>query len=49
MKAADERLYGPIRWDYPEQRFWNRGFRCVLAPAAIKIDKPVRKRATLEL
>lgn len=25
------RLQGPIRMDYPDQAFWNRGFRCVLA------------------
>lgn len=30
--AASERLYGPLRRDYPDQGFWDRGFRCVLAP-----------------
>ena len=28
------RVLGPQRKDYPDQRFWNRGFRCVLAPPA---------------
>lgn len=31
--VATERLYGPVRKDYPDQGFWERGFRCVLAPA----------------
>jgi hypothetical protein len=26
------RLFGPDRWDYPDQGFWDRGFRCILAP-----------------
>ena len=25
------RLFGPLRRDYPDQAFWDRGFRCVLA------------------
>jgi hypothetical protein len=25
------RLFGPDRWDYPDQGFWDRGFRCILA------------------
>jgi hypothetical protein len=28
---ATQLLYGLVRWDYPDQGFWNRGFRCVLA------------------
>jgi formylglycine-generating enzyme required for sulfatase activity len=31
--AIIDRLMGPIRKDYPDQGFWDRGFRCVLAPA----------------
>jgi formylglycine-generating enzyme required for sulfatase activity len=30
--VAVDRLFGPSRRDYPEQGFWDRGFRCVLAP-----------------
>lgn len=30
--VAVERLFGPRRMDYPDQGFWERGFRCVLAP-----------------
>jgi hypothetical protein len=30
--SVAERLYGPLRRDYPDQGFWDRGFRCVLAP-----------------
>jgi len=28
-----DRVSGPLRKDYPDQGFWNRGFRCLLAPA----------------
>lgn len=28
------RAIGPIRKDYPDQSFWNRGFRCILAGPA---------------
>jgi hypothetical protein len=28
---AVDRLLGPIRFDYPDQGFWDRGFRCLLA------------------
>ena len=31
--AAVDRLFGFMRRDYPDQGFWDRGFRCVLAPA----------------
>jgi eukaryotic-like serine/threonine-protein kinase len=31
--ALIDRLYGPYRRDYPNQAFWDRGFRVVLAPA----------------
>jgi formylglycine-generating enzyme required for sulfatase activity len=30
--VAQDKFFGPIRKDYPEQGFWDRGFRCVLAP-----------------
>jgi formylglycine-generating enzyme required for sulfatase activity len=30
--VAVDRLFGPARRDYPDQGFWDRGFRCVLAP-----------------
>lgn len=30
--VAVDRLFGPVRRDYPDQGFWDRGFRCVLAP-----------------
>jgi formylglycine-generating enzyme required for sulfatase activity len=30
--AYFNQLYGPLRRDYPDQGFWDRGFRCVLAP-----------------
>jgi hypothetical protein len=33
------RVSGPIRKDYPDQGFWNRGFRCLLAP---QVKEPVR-------
>lgn len=29
--AYIDRLFGPMRRDYPSQGFWDRGFRCVLA------------------
>ena len=35
--VAVERLFGPVRRDYPDQGFWDRGFRCVLA-APVKGD-----------
>jgi formylglycine-generating enzyme required for sulfatase activity len=28
-----DRLHKPVRMDYPDQGFWNRGFRCIMAPA----------------
>jgi formylglycine-generating enzyme required for sulfatase activity len=33
--VAVERLFGPVRRDYPDQGFWDRGFRCVLAPQVV--------------
>ena len=30
-RAIVRRLFGPTRTDYPDQAFWDRGFRCVLA------------------
>jgi formylglycine-generating enzyme required for sulfatase activity len=33
LAAGAERLFGPTRRDYPDQGFWDRGFRCVLAPS----------------
>ena len=30
--AKAQRLLGPLRRDYPDQAFWDRGFRCVLVP-----------------
>ena len=37
-----DRVSGPVRRDYPDQGFWNRGFRCLLAhpvsePAAANV------------
>jgi hypothetical protein len=29
--VAYNRLFGPVRKDYPDQAFWDRGFRCILA------------------
>jgi formylglycine-generating enzyme required for sulfatase activity len=37
-----DRLLGPQRIDYPNQGFWDRGFRCVLAPA---VDAPAPRGA----
>jgi hypothetical protein len=31
QRTIVDRLFGPIRWDYPNQGFWDRGFRVVLA------------------
>ena len=31
-RAIVKRLFGPARQDYPDQAFWDRGFRCVLSP-----------------
>lgn len=39
-RAAADRLYGMIRRDYPDQAFWNRGFRVVLARA---VPEPVMR------
>jgi formylglycine-generating enzyme required for sulfatase activity len=36
--AYFDHLYGPIRRDYPNQGFWDRGFRCVLAPPVSEIE-----------
>ena len=30
-RTIAQRLFGPLRRDYPDQAFWDRGFRCVLA------------------
>ena len=30
--VAQDKFFGPVRKDYPDQGFWDRGFRCVLAP-----------------
>jgi hypothetical protein len=37
-RAYADRLLGPTRRDYPNQSAWNRGFRCVLAPAKTESD-----------
>ena len=31
-RAATDRLFGSVRRDYPDQGFWDRGFRCILGP-----------------
>jgi hypothetical protein len=36
QRAFAERLFGMRRMDYPDQAFWDRGFRCVLAFPADK-------------
>lgn len=33
-RAIVKRLFGPTRQDYPDQAFWDRGFRCVLGATA---------------
>ncbi len=33
--AATTRLFGPVRYDYPDQSFWDRGFRVILAAAPV--------------
>ncbi len=41
--VANDRLLGRVRRDYPDQGFWNRGFRIVLAgppPATLKPARP---------
>jgi hypothetical protein len=30
-RTIAQRLFGPLRQDYPDQAFWDLGFRCVLA------------------
>jgi hypothetical protein len=37
-RAYIDLLLGPLRRDYPDQRFWSRGFRCILAPAVEEPD-----------
>jgi Sulfatase-modifying factor enzyme 1 len=35
LRTLKTRLVGPYRRDYPDQGFWDRGFRVVLAPPAL--------------
>jgi formylglycine-generating enzyme required for sulfatase activity len=37
--AILDQTYGPHRRDHPDQGFWNRGFRCLLAPPVADPDR----------
>jgi hypothetical protein len=39
-RAAIKILVGPNRKDFPNSRFWEHGFRCILAPAKAEPDAP---------
>ena len=47
--VAVERVFGMTRSDYPDQAFWTRGFRCLLASADVKTEPAVRARLRLGL
>lgn len=44
MRMLQTRLRGPYRRDYPDQAFWDRGFRVVLAPPMPKQTTYLRDR-----